>query len=216
MKEKIAVLVDQKGKTASVYKASSIVVYEKLEGQWQEVQRRTCMFAEIISMRELRRQMEEMIGFLDDCRLVVAEIIAGVPYYELEKAQISICEFTGQAQDLLETVWQLEQKNPVQTQSQINMPTFQLLETFPGCYRISLKEIQSSLVLLSSKQVLLPILQKGDFNTLEVICSHVPPWLEIKLAGDQYQSYIEKGQQECRIVIENKANPISAVENGDI
>jgi len=78
-------------------------------------------------------------------------------------------------------------------------------EVSPGCYSISLKKIQDCSGRVTSKQVLIPLLQKLTFDELEVICSHVPPWLEEKIISGQLDALIERpGVLESRIHIRGK------------
>jgi len=76
------------------------------------------------------------------------------------------------------------------------------VETSAGCYRISLKEIQESNTGFTSKQVLLPFLHKGIFYSLEILCSHVPPWLQAELSSNNFSGEIKKiNNKETRIII---------------
>ena len=45
---------------------------------------------------------------------------------------------------------------------------------------------------LTSKQILLPFIQKTSFNELEIICGHVPPWFEREFSRLNLRSEIEK------------------------
>lgn len=207
MREKIAVCVDASGATVSLYETGKIIIYEKLEGRWQENQSCDSGLGQVSGIKELRLQMTRIIKYLGDCRIFVAQNIAGVPYFELEKAEVSVWEITGHAEDLLEEIWQSENEKSALVQPPVEMIAPHLVQTFPGCFRISLVEIQSSDSFLTTKQVLLPILRKADFYTLEVLCNHVPPWLELELESGNYQSYIERLRGESKIIIKAKNCP---------
>jgi hypothetical protein len=45
---------------------------------------------------------------------------------------------------------------------------------------------------MTSKQVLMPILQQGNFYSLEILCNHVPPWLEVELQDGRLVVRVEK------------------------
>ncbi|MDA8213485.1 MAG: nitrogenase, partial [Clostridia bacterium] len=58
---------------------------------------------------------------------------------------------------------------------------------------------------VTSKQVLLPFLRKGKFYSLEVICSHLPPWLEAELMSGNLTSSVAKiSSNELRVIIAKK------------
>jgi len=52
----------------------------------------------------------------------------------------------------------------------------------PGMYKgdfcLNMEEILSKNPQLTSKKILIPYLKNGDFNRLDVICSHVPKWFD--------------------------------------
>ena len=54
------------------------------------------------------------------------------------------------------------------------------LEDTPGNFFISIKETQGKRPELSSKQILQSFIRKGSFASLEIVCDHVPPWIEME------------------------------------
>ena len=48
---------------------------------------------------------------------------------------------------------------------------------YEGYYLIDLNELQFTKPELTSKKAIIPFLDKFEFDTLEVICCHIPPWL---------------------------------------
>jgi hypothetical protein len=79
------------------------------------------------------------------------------------------------------------------------------VEAAAGCYRISIKDIQEKDLGVSSKQVLLPFLREGGFYSLEVICNHVPPWLEAMLINGTFTGNVVKvAENEMAVTIMKK------------
>jgi len=135
-------------------------------------------------LRAMREKIAVLITFLSTCRIIVTSSVNGAPYFELEKTRCSIWEITGNPEEFLDQVWEDEeserskQKSSVSAQDKANIPVPQ--EKTPGTFVISIKDVQGKRPDISSKQVLQQFIQRGGFLVLEVICSHVPPWIEVE------------------------------------
>jgi hypothetical protein len=79
-------------------------------------------------------------------------------------------------------------------------------ERTPGNFYISIKEIQRNKPEITSKQVLQQFIRKGGFHTIEIICGHVPPWLEVEAAdgGLTYEAE-QLGRNEIKVKIVKNA-----------
>lgn len=203
MAEDVAVYVGENGETASLYDQGKIVVYRNKRGRWRVLREKEFIVERRLGVKELRQKVAEALEFLDDCKIFVGLSIAGVPYYELEKAGFSLWEFAGKPLEFLDYVLAEEEGRNVRIKNrEKNNAVLVPVETSTGCYRISIKELQESNAGLTSKQVLLPFLRKGAFYSLEIICNHLPPWLQAELMGGGYEGEIEKiGDKEVRIIL---------------
>lgn len=205
MPKEIAVCIGQNGETTSLNKPGTIIVFEKRQGQWSISREKDFNPAQGLGLADLRRNMEELISFLDSCRIFVGLSIIGVPYFSLEKAGFSIWEFTGQPREFLDYILEQEEAQAEKENQKTNNIVPFPVETSAGCYKLNLKEIQENKGGFTSKQVLLPFLRKGKFYALEVICSHLPPWLEAELMQGNFTSSVEKiGANELRVIIAKK------------
>lgn len=180
----IAVYVGENGETTSLYEKGKIVVYRKMQGKWKVVDEKCFFLEKGLGIRELREKMREAVSFLGKCRVFVGLSVSGVPYFELEKHNFSIWEFGGKPLKFLDYI--LEKEEELQEEKagleKSGLPPAPV-EVLPGCYSISIKEIQEGNTGITSKQALLPFLRGRGFYSLEVLCNHVPPWLEAELAG---------------------------------
>lgn len=61
-----------------------------------------------------------------------------------------------------------------------------------GVYFLDLDAIMHSEDAPTSKQVLIPFLQKGDFKRTEIKCSHIPPWFYVELPVLRIKALAEK------------------------
>lgn len=180
MPKEIAVYLNQNGETTSIYEPGKIVVYLRRQGKWTVAREKNFYLGESAGIKELRSGMRELTGFLQDCKTFVGLAITGIPYFELEKTNCSVWECQGKPLSFLDYILDQEEvslRMPKEEKSLELNP----VEVAAGYFKISLKEIQEQNTGVTSKQVLLPLLRKRDFQTLEVICNHVPPWLEAEL-----------------------------------
>ncbi len=53
-------------------------------------------------------------------------------------------------------------------------------ETTPGNFLVNIRDIQGNSADVTSKQVLRQFIAGGGFRSLAIICSHVPPWVEVE------------------------------------
>lgn len=203
MAKQVAVYVDKSGQTASLYEPGQIILYQKRQGQWTIIREKTFTLEQNLSLRELRQKMAEAIIFLEQCKVFVGLSIVGVPYFELEKAGCSVWEFAGRPLEFLDYIVAQEEATDNQTVTSAPVPA--PIETANGCYKISLKEIQQNNSSLTSKQVLQPFLRQNQFYELEIICSHIPPWLEAEMMAGNWQITSEKiSPNEIKLLISKK------------
>lgn len=192
MAQDIAVCIDENGVTSSLSAGSAIVIYQKKQGSWQISREKKFSLDQQAGIGGLRRQMAEILLFLEECRIFVGWAVVGVPYFELEKMQCSIWEFEGAPLSFLDYVLAQEENKLVNSQvvtsSTIPVP----IERENGDFYISIKEIQENGGGITSKQVLMPVLRQGNFYSLEVLCNHLPPWLEVELKDGNLVGRVEK------------------------
>lgn len=203
MAKDIAVFVGEKGETASLYEKGQITVYQKRLGKWSRQREKEFYLDKCMGMKNLREKMAEALDFLADCKIFVGLSVTGVPYFELEKSLFSVWEFEGKPMEFLDYILEEEEGKPDQEFDEgKNNSKFTPVETSSGCYRISLSEIQEKGIGVTSKQALLPFLRKGVFYSLEVVCKHVPPWLQAELHDGNFFGEIEETSSgEVKIMI---------------
>ncbi len=206
MPRDIAVFVGKNGSTASLNEPGKLVVYRKKKGKWNALREKDFTLANCPGMQELRKKMGEALFFLNDCKIIVGSTIVGVPYFELEKSDFSIWEFEGKPVEILDYVLEREEDSETEKAGRegVKLQTVPV-EVSPGCFRLSLKEFQESDTGITSKQALLPFLRKSNFYSLEVLCSHIPPWLEAEMiSGNLTAEFSRVGPGEIKITITKK------------
>lgn len=206
MAKDIAVYIGETGETASLNEKGKVVVYQKRQGQWKVSKEQVFNLEQGLGLKELRQKMDELVNFLGDCNIFAGLSVVGVAYFALEKVGYSIWEVEGKPVEFLDYILEQEEEAQLQEENQKENNVVPLpIDTGNGCYKISLKDIQQSNSGVTSKQVLIPFIRKGKYYSLEVLCTHVPPWLESELASGSLTGEIEKlGNSEVKVTIFQK------------
>lgn len=200
MVKEIAVYLDVEGASASLNEPGIITIFRRANGTWEIDRTREFSIGTARGMRELRLGMSDMLQFLAGCKIFVARSATGVPYFELEKAGCSVWEIAGRPEEFLDQVWQDEEleRSAAQLKAPDAVPVPE--EISPGNFYISIKEVQDKNADLSSKQILQEFVRRANFRTLVILCSHVPPWLELEAVRGRLACEIEKlGTSEYKV-----------------
>lgn len=204
MAKQIAVCTDNNGQTTDLYQEAKVIVYQRNQDcRWNVVREKSFTLGEGFSIKALRDMMVELIDFLGPCKTFVGLTVTGIPYFSLEKNGCSIWEFEGKPLDFLDYILEKEEERQPSVPKRPSIPA--PVEVFSGCYRISIKEIQENNPGLTSKQVLLPFIRRGKYYSLEIICNHIPPWLEKEFLMNNLESRAEiMGRNEIKLVLTKK------------
>ena len=197
----IAAMLDQEGCTTTLTGPGEVVVYSKVLSSWEPVRRMSFSLDTSQGLAQLRTKMAELVTFLGDCRIFVARAATGAIFFELEKARCGVWEIHGRPEEFLDQVWKEEEDQdsaPEVTSTDIPVP----VEISPGKYYLSIKEIQGQRPDVSSKQVLQKFIRAGSYESLEVICDHVPPWIPLESTCCGFTLQSERlGPGEVKLVL---------------
>lgn len=199
----IAVLTGQNGATAPIQESCTIQVYKHSYNTWEKYHSIPFCLQSAHGLKAMRDYMQTVIDLLGECRTFVGLSVTGLPFFELEKAGFTIWEMDGSAFNVLDSILEAEADATPPPQLNIVIPNPEPREISPGCYSISLKEIQNCNGMVTSKQILFPLLANKQIQHLEIICTHAPPWLEVKILGGEIEGTIEKiSHSETRVTID--------------
>lgn len=202
----IAVLLGGDGRTVPLAESGTMIVFRRERKSWVQDRAFAVTLDPAGGLAGVRRCVADLVGFLGSCRTVVAQSASGALFFELEKARCSIWEIAGSPEGFLDTVWQDEkEEQDLAAQSlPCGMEIPAPLEISPGSFSISIKDIQGKRPELSSKQVLRSFVRQGAFDELEIICDHVPPWIEAEADQLGYGLGSERtAMNEVRVVLKN-------------
>lgn len=192
MAREIGAFVDETGRAAALSQPCSLRIFRRDRGQWRLDRSASLNLADASGLADLRRRMAEIIVVFGDCKTALAAAFQGAALHELEKAGIELWEVDGEPTELFDTIL-LETEKAAQESNKAAALPFPVLENLgEGKFSLSIAEVQRSSGGLTSKQVLLPILQQGSFRELAVMCTHVPPWLEAEANSRGWRLRTEK------------------------
>ena len=190
--QEIAAIIGPDGASIPLSEPGTVVVYRRVRGNWEKDREMAFAIEPARGLRDLRNKVEELKALLRDCRVFVAKSASGALFFELEKARFSVWEISGTPAEFLESVWRDEKAEQTAAahppDAGIPAPT----ETSPGHFTISIKEIQGKRPEVSSKQVLQDFVRRGAFTQLDVVCDHLPPWIEVDATRCGYEIATEQ------------------------
>ncbi|MDD1703148.1 MAG: nitrogenase [Methanoregula sp.] len=196
MREEIAVILGDDGMTATLNEPGTVVVFGRDKNRWAKVRETPLVIDPAQGLKGMRVMVTGVLAFLSGCRIVVTRSASGALYFELEKARVAIWEISGKPGEFLDQVWADEEKErkPANKPASPGIPLPE--EKKPGNFFISIKEIQGKRPDISSKQVLQQFIQRGGFLILEIMCSHVPPWIEVEAERRGYTLETEQIEKD--------------------
>ncbi len=202
----IAAILGEDGCSTTLSEPGTVVVFHRQGCSFEPAREMVFALDQSKGLKELRLKMAELNEFLGSCRIFVARSASGALYFELEKAGVSVWERSGIPGDFLEQVWLDEEKDMVQTGTPTGIDIPVPEQRSPGYFFVSIREVQGNRPEVSSKQVLQQFMQQGGFTELEIVCDHVPPWIEVEAERRGYvlaKEWIAPHEQ--KVIIRNIA-----------
>lgn len=95
MTVEIAVLLDDKGEIASFYDKSKLVIFGKSSGRWNVIRELVFEHPAISAIKDLRKNVEDILIFMADCKVFVGNAMRGLPSFILEQAGCIVWECRG-------------------------------------------------------------------------------------------------------------------------
>ncbi len=194
---KIGVILNQYEEIASLMEGTQVAIYEKIASKWTNISVVKDSFLQKDSLAQMRGFLSNLIVELQDCKILIGTVIAGIPYMILDKEGIMLCEADIMSEELFTTVErdyvQMEQKmNDIADVKVIDYPSMPYETGECGVYELDMRKLQEAHPELSSKMALIPFLKKTKFTRLDVYCSHVMPWLDAELLARGLIYYVDR------------------------
>ncbi|MEQ8197787.1 MAG: Fe-only nitrogenase accessory AnfO family protein [Clostridiaceae bacterium] len=181
---RIAVFMDNRGITTSFDNKGIIKIFSNEFERWEVIKEFKVEEPNLYRLSEVRARFEKISSYLEDCDIIVGQKISGIAYNVFSTNNLVVWECDGRPENFLDFIVMEEEKciernNSKKTEADIIKE--HIIRVSDRAYRINLKEIQSKFETISSKKVVIPFLENWDYTEAEIICSHIPPWLEGKI-----------------------------------
>lgn len=206
----ISFFLNLKGRTSSPSEDGIIRVYthDSNNNTWTISTEFEFSPGKATSLSELRSIIASMIQKIGDCRIFAARKVTGQLYYILEANNFSIYEVEGSPEQFLDSLLSSEEAISSSSAEATKQPSIPLPEKtdIPGTYFINLKTALNTAPNLTSKKILLPFISSQNFKALEVICEHIPKWLDSELEKQGLSSIVSKlDENEYMVTISTSA-----------
>lgn len=183
---KIAVVENDNQKTISIFEPGFIAIYEENGGAWKVLKRFENKVYNAKGITEVRTAVADTVKQLDDAKIVVASEISGIAFGAFQAAGFDVFLVENNTLDFLDSIKkEMLELNEERKEKPVGFNIMQFLEPGmnKGDFSLNMEDILLKNPELTSKKILIPYLKSGEFNRLDVICSHVPKWFNIDLGG---------------------------------
>lgn len=174
MNYKIALLLDENEEIASLENVCVVHIFEKNLDKWSlERQISICLCLDDVSL--IRKQINDLSERIKDCNIIVGKSVTGLVFNIFNKNGFYIFETENYSQDLFDSMIEdIEGEKNLKVEVSIEP-----VETdIQGYYYFDLTEAMTQYPEFSSKKLLKSFLKEKPFIQLELVCAHIPPWIE--------------------------------------
>lgn len=208
---KIAVIENGSKQTSSLFKPGLITIYEEDGREWKVLDRLENKVCNAKGMAEVRMAVTDIIKQLGDVKIVVASEIPGIASGTFQAAGFDIFLVENSVLDILDSVKteMLESIEGRQNEpSKFDITQFLKPGVNKGDFSINIEEIMFKHPDLTSKKILVPYLKNEEFNSLNVICSHIPKWFitDLSSMGFEYET-VNESLNKVTIRVTNVKTP---------
>ncbi|MGE4267275.1 MAG: Fe-only nitrogenase accessory protein AnfO [Deferribacterales bacterium] len=174
---RLAAYVDPENIITGLKQKGSVRLYDQIEEEWTEVADLSMDVNEAEDLEQLQSILKDTVGMFGGCSVLIAEDMTGVMNAILESVGIKTWRSEGNVYDVLGYIASEEERELLESMAVAPEPVLQGSEC-AGKYHINLVETLKTYTKLNSREILLPFLMRGGYKSLEIICEHIPRWLE--------------------------------------
>jgi Fe-only nitrogenase accessory protein AnfO len=170
----IAVFLEEKDVISSFEDAKYIKIFTKEKYVWKV--KKVILINRTSGQKgisEIRREYQNLIPEMNDCRIIVVSKAFGIPYSVFYMEDFSIWELEGNPFDFLDEIVSKEIEEEENAEKEVEVAK----KIGEGHYLVDLQELELINPEISSKKAIIPYLEKEEVKKIEVLCCHVPPWL---------------------------------------
>jgi Fe-only nitrogenase accessory protein AnfO len=172
---RIAAYVNGNGEVSGLYEDGKVVLFERRAEGFKPVSAFSLGLQDAEGLSRTRERLRAVGESLGDCKVLIAREVKGLPYTILEGFGFSLWKGSGPVEEQLEHVERMEAEAR-EAASRPKPTPVPVGDIRDGNFRIHLPDVLAADSRLSSKQVLIPFLEKTAYQRLEILCDHPPRW----------------------------------------
>ena len=191
MKKQIILTLGTDGEFAPFSETERFTLYQKEMARWHEAESFE-QPVQIQTANTIRETVVALAARFPDCRIIVSRKVAGIAYQTLDKSGYSIFEADSMSDGLLNSIL----KDVLEIRAEPDLPPTEPQSPLGnGHYYFDLARLQKAYPEISSKRALMGFMTSADFLSLELVCDHLPPWMDDVMTSRGY-GYSRKSRAE--------------------
>ncbi|MCX7714537.1 MAG: hypothetical protein N2171_02255 [Clostridia bacterium] len=192
MCSKIGVIADRENNISSLENGSLILIFEKKNNSWSTIEKINYHISFSSDLTELRDNIRSLILRLGDCRVIAGKTVSGLAYSVFNRIGLYIFEAPEISDRLFDDILTDIQTAKKKKTDFKNIPKEPISINNDGTYFLDLVSLQKAYPEVSSKKALQNFVMTSNFCKLDLICHHMPPWLESILEKKRFTYELEK------------------------
>ena len=182
MSHNIAVILNDSDQLTTFEKGVVLKVFSKNDNRWRIIDEINYSLDLASNISNIRNNIKTVLLQLNNCKVIIGEKVAGLPYNILESLGFEIYEAQEVSDSLLdEIITELEAESAHSNDLSSEVPTSPVETSEHGVFFLNLIKLQEKHPEISSKKALKSFIETHCFRRLDVICSHIPPWFDTVL-----------------------------------
>lgn len=175
----IIAVLSRDGVLCPIEQCTVVLLFCRIGGRWAMREEIPWHLIARKDPQDVRDQVRSLILELGECRIIVAERLVGLAYHVFDRMGFAVFEATEIGDDLFDSVLSDVQTAAEQPEGE---PLGPAACDSQGRFELDLIILQKKHPEISSKRALREFLRGNrNFYELRILCSHVPPWLEMEL-----------------------------------
>jgi hypothetical protein len=193
----IAVIKNSSKELSSVEEGCTFGIYNNETGCWKLINEVSYNVSSLTSLNSIRNYIRSIVLKLTDCKIVMGKNISGLAYNIFNNMGFAIFETNVLSQSMMDEILiEVQAADKPDTLAR-DIPTSPEETETEGVYFLNLIDLQQVHPEIS--------IDNPPFYRLELICSHIPPWLELVLPSkDLVCGKEEIGAGRLRVILDKK------------
>jgi hypothetical protein len=198
MKKQVIATINMAGELVPCANTQRFVLYQRKEAQWIQTDYYEPQHTNNAqTLRDVIRELNTRF----ECRVIVSRKIVGVAYQMLNQSGFEIFEAEAITDDLMDGI--MDDILSAQA-AQDDPPQQPYSPQNDGNYFLDLVRLQKAFPEVSSKRALMSFMQNAAFLSLELVCDHLPPWMENLIKEKDLLYRLQRENGVSKVIISKK------------